>query len=292
MKLSKIHRVIKFKQSNWLEEYVEFNTEKRKEAVSSFKKNFFKLLINNIYGKCMENLRKRINVKLTNNSKHYARYESKPNFLSQKIFSKNFVAIHQIKSVLTLNKPTYVGFSILELSKLLMYKFHYQYVKNKFDAKLLFTATESSVFEIKGKDVSEVSYSDKHLFDFSEYSVNSRFYGAANKKVLGKMKDEFKRQKISEFIGLKSEMYSLISVNDEEVSKAKGVSKKIRHKEFLDVFFNKKVIRHNMKRIQTKLHGLGTYDSYKISLSCFDDKRYGLDDAVNTLAYFHKDIRD
>ena len=106
------------------------------------------------------------------------------------------------------------------------------------------------------------------------------------------MKDEFKGKIISEFVGLKSsKMYSLVSVNDEEVTKAKGVNKKIRYKEFVDVLFNKIVIRHNMKRIQSKLHRIGTYDVCKISLSCFDDKRYILDDGVNALAYFYKDIK-
>ena len=87
-------------------------------------------------------------------------------------------------------------------------------------------------------------------------------------------------------------MYSLISVDDEEVTKAKGVNKNIRHKFFFDVLFNKKVIRYNMKRIQSKLHKIGTYDVYKISLSCFDDKRYVLNDDFNTLACFHKNIKD
>ena len=87
-------------------------------------------------------------------------------------------------------------------------------------------------------------------------------------------------------------MYSLISVDDDEITKAKGVNKKIKHKKFVDVLFNKKVIRQNIKRIQSKLHRIGAYDVCKISLSCFDDKRYVLDDGVNTLAYFHKDIKD
>ena len=87
-------------------------------------------------------------------------------------------------------------------------------------------------------------------------------------------------------------MYSLISVDDEEVTKAKGLNKKIRHKEYVDALFNKKVIRHNMKRIQSKLHRIGTYDVCKIPLSCFNDKRYVLDDGVNTLAYFHKDKKN
>ena len=106
------------------------------------------------------------------------------------------------------------------------------------------------------------------------------------------MKYKPKGKKINEFIGLKSKMYSLISVDDEEVTKAKGVNKKIRHKEFADVLFNKKMIRHKIKRIQSKLHRIGTYDVYQILLSCFDDKRYILDDGVNSLAYFHKDIKN
>ena len=239
MKLNKIHRVIKFKQSNWLREYIDFNTEKRRSAGSIFESNFLKILVNRIYGKSMENIRKRINVRLVNNSKDYVKCVSKPNFISQKIFSKKFVAIHQIKSVLTLDKPIYVGFSILELSKLLMYKFHYEYIKNKFDVKLLFTDTDILVYEIKRKDVYEVSYSDKHWFDCSNYPVNSKYYDPANKCVLGKMKDEFKGEIISEFIGLKSKMYLLISAGDKEVSKAKGVNKKVKHKEFADVYFIK-----------------------------------------------------
>ena len=239
MKLNKIHRVIKFKQSNWLREYIDFNTEKRRSAGSIFESNFLKILVNRIYGKSMENIRKRINVRLINNSKDYVKCVSKPNFISQKIFSKKFVAIHQIKSVLTLDKPIYVGFNILELSKLLMYKFHYEYIKNKFDVKLLFTDTDILVYEIKRKDVYEVSYSDKHWFDCSNYPVNSKYYDPANKCVLGKMKDEFKGEIISEFIGLKSKMYLLISAGDKEVSKAKGVNKKVKHKEFADVYFIK-----------------------------------------------------
>ena len=107
-----------------------------------------------------------------------------------------------------------------------MYKFHHECVKQKFDAKLLFTDTDSRFYEIKEKDVYEKTFQDKRLFDFSEYPINSKFYDRTNKKVLGKMKDEFKGQIISEFVGLKSEMYSLISVDDKEVSKAKGVNKK------------------------------------------------------------------
>ena len=211
---------------------------------------------------------------MINNAKDYVRSINKPSFISQKIFSKYFVAVHKIKPVLTLNKPIYVGFSILDLSKLLMYEFHYKYIKSKFDVKLLFTDTDSLVYEIKTGGVYEDFYGDKNLFDFIDYPLNSKIFDPANKKVIGKIKDECKEKIISEFVGLKSKMYSLISIDNNEVTKAKGVNKKIRHKEFIDVLFNKKVIRHNMKRIQSELHRVGTYDVCKISLSCFDDNRY------------------
>ena len=124
MKVGKFHRILKFKQSNWLKKFVDFNTERRKSANNKFEEGFFKLMVNCVFGKTTENLRKRANVKLVNNAKDYIKFVSRPNFVSQKIFNKNFVAIHKIKPVLLLNKPIYVGFSILELSKFLMYDFH------------------------------------------------------------------------------------------------------------------------------------------------------------------------
>ena len=137
----------------------------------------------------------------------------------------------------------------------------------------------------------EECFKDRELFDFSEYPVNSKFYDSTNKKVLGKMKDEFKGQRITELIGLKSKMYSLNNIDNKEISKAKGINKKIRHNEYLECLFNKKVVRHNMNRTQSKLHEIGTYDVFKISLSCLDDKKYILNDGVNTLAYFHEGIK-
>ena len=158
IKLTKIQRILKSKQSDLLKKYIDFNTGKRTNAVTKFEKDFFKLMNNSFFVKTMENLRKRISVKLVNNTKDYIRCISKPSFVSQKIFSKNFVAIHEIKPILTLNKPIYVGFSILDLTKYLMYEFRYKYIKRNFYAKLLFADTDSLVYEIKTEDLYEDFY--------------------------------------------------------------------------------------------------------------------------------------
>ena len=187
MKLVKVHRILKFKQSDWLKKYVDFNPDKMKNGANSSEKDFLNIAT---FVKTMENLRKRISVKLVNNAKDakdYVRCISKPSFVSQKIFSKNFVAIHEIKPVLTRNKPIYVGFIILDLSKLLMYEL--------IDAKLLLKDTDSLVYEIETKDVYEDFYQNKNLFDFSDYPLNSKFFTLVNKKVVDKMKHEFKGKK-------------------------------------------------------------------------------------------------
>ena len=121
-----------------------------------------------------------------------------------------------------------------------MYKFHYDYVCHKYDAKLLFTNTDSLFYEIKSENLYEKSFKDRDLFDFSGYPINSKYHHNTNKKIICKMKDEFNGVKISEFDGLKSKMYSLISIDDREVNKVKGINKKLRHEEYVDVLFNKK----------------------------------------------------
>ena len=149
MKLIKIHRVLKFKQSDWMKKYIGFSTKKRANAANSFEKDFFKLMINSVYDKTMENLRKRMNVRLVNNEKDFLKCTSRPTHITHKIFDKNYAAIHEIKPVLTLYKPIYVGFIVLELRKWLMYDFHYNFIKKHFDTKLLFTDTDSLTFEIR-----------------------------------------------------------------------------------------------------------------------------------------------
>ena len=188
-----------------------------------------------------------------------------------------------------LNKPIYAVFTVLELRKWMMYDFHYNFIKNNFNAELLFTDTDSLTYEIKSENIYEDLFKWKDLFDFSNYSKDSKFFDITNKKVIGKMKDEYGGVIIDQFVGLKSKMYSIRKIDGSESSTAKGINIAREFIEFKDVLFNKKIIRHKMEIIQAKKYKIGTYETDKISLSCFDDKRFVLDNEVHTLAYFHKD---
>ena len=271
-----------------MKKYIDFNTRKRMNATNDFEKYFFKLMINYVYGKTMENLRKRINMRLVNSEKDFLKYTSRPTHTTHKLFGKDYAAFHEIKPVLILNKPIYIGITVLHLSKWKMYDFHYNFIKKNFDAELLFIDTDSLTHEIKSKDVHEEFFKWKDLFDFSNSSKDSKFFNETNKTVIGKMKDEFGGVIITEFVGFKSKMYSIKKIDDKEHNRAKGVNIATEFYDFKDVLFDKKIIRHKMKRIQSKKHKLRTYEINKISLSCFHNKRYVLDDEIHTLSYFHK----
>ena len=179
-------------------------------------------MINSVYGNTRGNLRKRINVRLVKREKYLLKYTSRPTHITHKIFDKNYAAIHEIEPVLTLNKPIFVGFTVLELSKWLMYDFCYNFIKKHCDAELLFTDTDSLTYEIKSEDVYEKNFKHKHLFDFSNYLEDSKFFDQANKKVIGKMKDVSEGKIIDEFVGLKSNMYSMKSIDGKESNTAIG----------------------------------------------------------------------
>ena len=212
LKVTKVHRVLEFNQSPWLRQYIEFNTEKRKNAKNAFEKDFFKLMNNSVFGKTMENIRKRVDVRLVTDEKKLLKLTSKPTYVSSKIFNENLVAVHKIKEILTLNRPAYVGMCILDLSKTLMYDFHYKFIKKNYGdkAKLLFTDTDSLTYEIEAENVYQKFWNDKDKFDNSDYPESSPYFDKTNKKVIGKFKDEAAGVPICEFIGLRSKMYSYI----------------------------------------------------------------------------------
>ncbi|XP_057302729.1 uncharacterized protein LOC130636895 [Hydractinia symbiolongicarpus] len=228
LKVKKVDRILEFDQSPWLKQYIDSNTNKRTFCKNAFEKDFFKLMNNSVFGKTMENIRKRVNVELVTNKKKLMKLTSKPTFESSKIFNENLVAVHKIKETLTLNRPAYVGMCILDLSKT-MYDFHYYYIKHKYknDAKLLFTDTDSLTYETTTDDAYMDFWGDRDKFDNSDYPESSQFYNTENKKIVGKMKDEAEGVPILEFVGLKSRMYNYIKDNGKSGKTAKGVKKNI-----------------------------------------------------------------
>ena len=219
LKLKKIHRALEFSQSKWLKRYIDFNTEMRKNAKNSFEKDFFKLMNNSVFGKTMENVRKRTNIELVTNETRFKKLTAKPTYVSSKIFVENLVGVHTKKERLLLDKPSYVGMCLLDLSKTLMYDFHYSYIRKKYpDCQLLFTDTDSLFYHIKTeRDIYQEFWVDKNLFDNSDYPKSSKFFFGENKKVIGKFKDEAAGKPILEFVGLKSKMYSYITDNGNNI---------------------------------------------------------------------------
>ena len=298
LKVTKVHRVLKFNQSPWLKQYIDFNTKKRKNAKNAFEKDFFELMNNSVFGKTMENIRKRVDVRLVTNEKKLSKLTSKPTYVSSKIFNENLVALHKIKETLTLNRPAYVGMCILDLRKTLMYDFHYNYIKEKYGdkAKLLFTDTDSLTYEIEAKDVFKDFWKNKDKFDNSDYSEGSPYFDKTNKKVIGKFKDEAAGVPICEFIGLRSKMYSYMKDDQKGGKTAKGIKKNVIKKDitrenYKNTLFNCEQMYHKMKTIRSEKHQLGSYEINKVSLSCFDDKRYIHEDGVTSYAYGHKNIK-
>ena len=233
MKLKKIHRGIKFNESEWMKPYIEMNTNLRTKAKNNFEKDFFKLMNNSVFGKTMENIRNRVNVKLVNTQERLRKLVAKPNLKSPpKIFSENLVSVHLKKTSLTMNKPVYLGMCILDLSKTIMYDFHYNYIKPKYGdkAKLLFTDTDSLMYEIETEDFyKDISEDVKVRFDTSDYPENhpSGIPTGINKKVLGMFKDEAAGKIIKEFVGLRAKLYSYKMDEGEENKKCKGIKKQV-----------------------------------------------------------------
>ncbi|XP_051171108.1 uncharacterized protein LOC127287984 [Leptopilina boulardi] len=205
IKLNHIHRILKFKQSTWLKSYIDFNTMMRTNAKNEFGKNLFKLMNNAVYGKTMENVRKHVDVKLV--TKWEGRYGaealiSKPNFHTRAIFNDNLIAVELTKTEVFMNKPIYIGLSVLDISKTLIL-----------------------VYKIKCADIYSDMKVDICKFDTSDYPANN-VYGIpqANKKVLGLMKDECSGKIVTEFVGLRSKMYSLRVEGQDFIKKVKALS--------------------------------------------------------------------
>ena len=282
--------------------YIDKNTNLRAKAKNNFEKDFYKLMNNSVFGKTMENIRNRVDVKLVNNKNKLRKLVAKPNFKSCKIFNENLVSVHMKKTSLTMNKPVYLGICILDLSKTIMFDFHYQYIKSKYGdkAKLLFSDTDSLMYEIQTEDFyKDISGDVKNKFDTSDYPENhpSGIPTGENKKVLGKMKDEAAEKIIKEFVGLRAKLYSFIMDDGGEIKKCKGIKKQvvessISHEDYKTCLLTEKEQLRKQNILRSYSHEVYTEEVNKVALSALDDKRYILSDGVHTLAWGHYKIKD
>ena len=210
--LERIHRAIEFRQSAWMKEYINFNTKLRTEAKNDFEKDFYKLMNNAVFGKTMENIRKHRDIKLVNNEEAYLKAVMKPNFKSGTLFGPNLMGCEMGKVKVVMNQPVYLGQAILDLSKIVMYEFHYDYMKRKYaDDKLTlcYMDTDSLIYDIETDDFyKDIADDVEYRFDKSSYNDNRPLPVGKNKKIIGLMKDELGGGIMKEFITLRPKMYA------------------------------------------------------------------------------------
>ena len=291
LKITKFHRALKFEQDYIYKNYIEFCTEQRqKNKDEAF---FWKLMVNSLYGKSLEDPRKYNNFEIVNDSNRYRKLNNKPFVIqNEKIFyecnneeeCECIVGVNKFKNKINLEKPIYLGIAILDLAKYKMYDIWYNDMKN-IDKKLLFTDTDSFCMSVKTKNVYD-ELKKYNWMDFSNFPKDSKYYSEENKMIPGKMKDELGGVEILEFVGLRSKCYSY-KTKDFEKHSHKGIkpNKNITHEIYKKVLFEKENFKVKQKYFKTIDHEVFTEEIEKIALSSYDDKRIECDDGINTIPY-------
>ena len=294
LRLTAVHRIISFEQSRFMEPYIMKNTDLRTKATGASEKDFFKLMNNSCFGKTMENPHKRKDVRLVTKENQAIALSSKPQYQDFKRFNDYLYGIMMKQTKVKLDKPVFIGFSVLELSKLLMLEFLYDYFKPKYpESRVLYTDTDSFVMSVPTADF----YKDMEgegWYDTSDYPKDSPLYSDKNKKVIGKMKDEMNGTIIKEYVGLRAKMYSIASQKS-VIKKAKGISKpvvkmNISHDNYKEALFDGKTFEHNNVKLTSKLHQISTTTVTKKSLDANNTKRVFVDPEFS-YAVGHKKIR-
>jgi hypothetical protein len=308
MKVTKVHKTISFKHKAWLKPYIDFCTGRRKEAKTDFEKDFWKLMANAFYGKTLENIRERVNIKLVNvdDTVTQKKMFSKPTFDNIIDFDGDFIGITNTITSIKYNKPIYTGICILDYSKLLMYEFYYD-IFNKLIPKNepLYFDTDSIICNIYTDDLlTEFKKIITHL-DMSDYPKDHELYTDKHKKVIGKQKDEMKGKTIHNFYGLRSKAYALgigkqmmedgkqmivdgkQMIEDRIKLKGVGYSAKenIHTKDFYNCLLSEKELSHITYALNSEKHKIFMNEINKKSLGPYDDKRYIYTDGITTAPF-------
>ena len=269
------------------------NTELRKLTKNDFKKDLFKLMNNLVFGKTMENIRKHRDIKLVTTDKKRSKLVSEPNSHTINLISENLSIIKMNKTKIKMNKPINLGLSILEISKILMYDFWYDYMKPKYNdnVRLCYMDTDSFVMHIKTNDFyKDISDDVDNRFDTSNYEVKRPLLTGKNKKIIGLMKDELGGEIITEFTPLRPKTYSYLTDNDNIDKKDKGtkkcvINKMIKFNDYKKCLLNGEIIFKSQQRFISNKHDVYTEDVNKIALTNDDDKRIVSLDKISSYPY-------
>lgn len=301
LKLVKIHRAIKFNQSQWLKQFIMLNTNLRTHATNDFEKDFYKLMNNSNFGKNIENVRNYREIKLVSNWESARKYISRSQFKSTTIFEENLIAIELHQKEIYFNKPLYVGMCILDLSKILMYRFHHDYIKSRkvgqyFLSKLCYSDTDSYIYSFS-PTVEDVTIYDilkrdaAEWFDTSDYPPDN-IYGVPrlNKKTIGMFKDELKGGIMTHFVALRSKMYAY-KVEGVTMKKLKGVGasavRSITFEDYKKTLFEGTQLFTSFNIIRSRMHNIYSENVNKLALDRNDDKRYVDSNMIDTLPWGH-----
>ena len=279
MVVKSLKKVLQFKQSRWMSKYIDVNTQRRKNSSTDCEKDSAKLFNNAVYGKSMEDLINRINLKLVSDEETCKKETAKPNFKQFSIFQPNLTAVTLAKTKITWNKPTFVGAAVLELSKLVMFNFYYNIMKPRYGERvhLLYSDTDSALLAVETPDIYEDIKDMSEYFDLSNYPPDHDLHSNTNELVVLKLKDELKGKAMFEYIGLKPKMYSM-QCEGEVKQSCKGVPGRVKkdllHETYHKVLENQISIRKEITILRSRDLGMFTERVNKTCLSCFDDKRY------------------
>ena len=299
MKLKLIRRGLKFQEKDFMKNYIDKNTFLRSQAKNDFEKALFKLMNNSVFGKTMENVRNRVSIELVKDAERAAKLVNKPNFEELKIFDEFLIAVKMRKTKVWMNKPVYVGMSILDLSKTLMFSFQYEYVKKKWEkAEVLYSDTDSLVLKIETDDFfADISGDVAEWFDTNEFAkdhpavLEGLPIVKENKKKIGLMKDECGGKIVTEWVALRPKLYSFLT-EDGEKQKAKGLkksmkNKSLRHENFLKCLRTGESQTRKQCLFRSRDHHIFTENMVKVALSANDDKRIVLENGIDTLSLGH-----
>ena len=292
--LKEVHRVIQFNQEAWLKPYIDMNTKLRKEAKNEFEKDFFMLMNTSVFRKTMKNVRKHRDIKLVTTEEKRIKLVSEPNYHTTKHFSKNLLAIKMIKAKVKMNKAAYLGMSILDIRKTLMYEIWYDYVKPKYKdkTKLHSSDTDSFVIDIFTEQFfKDINNDVERWFDASTYDENDkRPLQIGVNKIIGMFKDQLGGKIMKEFCALRAKTNTYLMDDDSKRKKAKGIKRcviksRLMFENYKDSLFNNKTILKSQLRFKGDHHNVYTEEVNKTVLNTNDDKRLQTFDRVSTYPY-------